>query len=122
MLSAGDVLLVHCLFTDPQKDKFALCVCPTRRWFFLINSEPWEKKADAQVEIQSFELAALSQNSWVDTSRIVAFQQSELLPALRDRNRYKGQLSNAVRLRIKTVVHGHGYLPAGQKAVAEENL
>lgn len=121
MLAAGDVLLVYCLRITPPHDKFVICVCPEREWFFFINSKP-RHEADAQVRIEPYQLAFLDHPSWVDTSKIVTFLSDELVPAKRDRRRHKGPLSPMLRQRIKRVVRGHGHLPTMQADIVEANL
>ncbi len=122
MLSPGDVILIYCRNLKDPHDKFAVCVCPKRKWFFFINSEPRKRKPDAQVEIRTYELASLDHDSWIDTSSIKSFSDAELIPAKRDRNRHKGTLSPAVRLKIKKAVREHNRLSEVQAKVIDENL
>lgn len=122
MLSAGDVILIDCQNLKNPHDKFAICVCPTRKWFFFINSKPNVFTPEAQVPIRSYELACLDYDSWVDTSKVISFSDSELIPAKRDKRRHKGALSNAVKLRIKKAVRIHGLLAEIYAESVRENL
>ena len=121
MLSPGDVILIFCQKLKVPKDKFTICVCPERKWFFFINSKPRPLKPESQVPIHDYELPCLDHDSWVDTSKIISFSDSELIPAKRDKRRHKGSLSNALKLRIKKLVRDHERLPGHQAQVVEDN-
>lgn len=115
-LKAGDVIHLHCLSTKPPKNKFAVCVCPERNWYFLINSKPWWRK-DTQVEIGVNELGCLKQTSHIDTSKIMYFGPGEMTSAS-----IKGFLRDDVKNRIKEAVNAHGILPNLQSELVAKNL
>lgn len=116
MPSAGDVILVNCQLTNPPKEKFAICVCPEKKLFFFINSQP-RRLAEAQVEIQDYELDCLSHNSHVDTSKVVTFSECEL-----QTSRHKGPLSNMLKLRIKRRVREHPHLAKRYADLVDRNF
>ena len=122
MLAAGDVLLVDCQKLKDPHDKFTVCVCPDRKWFFFINSKPRAMSPEAQVPVRDYELDCLDHDSWIDTSKIIRFSEAELVHAKRDRQRHKGPLSNAIKLRIKKKIGEHGVLTEEQVRVVKENL
>ena len=116
MLSAGDLILVNCQFTNPPKEKFAICVCPEEKLFFFINSRP-RRLAEAQVEIQDYELDCLSHYSHVDTSKVVTFSEREL-----HTSRQLDHISNLLKLRIKNRVRGHPHLAKRYADLVEQNF
>ncbi len=116
MPSAGDVILVKCQFTNPPKEKFAICVCPEEKLFFFINSQP-RRLAEAQVEIQDYELDCLSHNSHVDTSKVVTFSEREL-----ETSRHLDHISTMLKLRIKTRVREHPHLPKVHADLVGQNF
>lgn len=121
MLKAGDVVLIHCLSTNPPKDKFCICLCPTNKLFFFINSKQYWPK-DAQIMVQPHELTFLNHDSWIDTSKVINISQSEIRNAVKDKNRHKGSLSNLIRLRIKKMIKTHRHLPEAHVDVVNKNL
>ena len=122
MLAAGDVVLIDCQKLKNPHDKFTVCVCPTRKWFFFINSKPRTLSPDAQVPIHDYELDCLDHDSWIDTSKIISFSEAELVSARRDRQRHKGPLSNVIKLRLKKRIREHGELTEEQVRVVEANF
>ena len=115
-LTAGGVLLIYCTYIEPPHDKFCVCVCPDRRWFFFINSEP-RKSNVGQVPVLPRDLDCLDHESYIDTTKIVTFTTNELSRAQR-----KGAINPTIKLKIKMAVQAHGILPAKQVQVVDENL
>ena len=91
-------------------------MCPEEKLFFFINSRP-RRLAEAQVEIQDYELDCLSHYSHVDTSKVVTFSEREL-----HTSRHKGPLSNLLKLRIKMRVREHPHLAKRYADLVEQNF
>lgn len=69
----GRIYLLFCNYTDPQKPKFAICVCDRKPLFLFINSEPrkFPDKA-SQVPVSPKELNFLDYESYIDTSNVLS--------------------------------------------------
>ncbi len=120
-MKPGDVLLVFCRSINPPKDKFAICLCPERRWFFFINSKPWWPP-ETQVEIKTHELRCLDRDSWVDTSKIVQLSASEIADARGDNRRRKGELSPMLRIKLRKTVESSETLREIEIGIVVGNL
>ena len=115
-LTAGDVLLIYCNYIKPPHDKFCVCICPKRRWFFFINSEP--RRANiGQVAVLPRDLACLDHKSYIDTSKILTFSSGELSKA-----QHKEGINPTIRLKIRLAVQAHGVLQTTQAQVVGQNL
>ena len=118
---AGDVFLIYCRLINPPKDKFVVCVCPQRRWFFFINSEPW-KPPETQIRLTTNDLDFLAHESWLDTSRISCMTEVELNEALGEPGRSKGTLGESVRAKLVNAIENSMTLPKGQIDILLANL
>jgi hypothetical protein len=79
ILSAGKIIKVFCVFAKPKpKLKYAVCICPVARLFFLINSEPRRTSLDAQVLIAKNDFKFLKQDSYINAATICVFPEKEI--------------------------------------------
>ena len=117
VLQPGDVLYIYCVYSNPPKNKYAICVCPHFPLFFFINTYPRRTSPDAQVYIEKTELSCLRRDSYINTAAMFTFAQNEL-----DKSEKRGVLTDAIRARIIYAVSNHDYLPLRHKEIALKNL
>lgn len=112
------MIRIFCANLPTAHDKFCICICPLRRWFFFINSEPpqFRRAREAAVEIQNFELLFLRHLSFVDTTSLAAFSADEVETALADSKRQHGPLPPMLRERIKAAMDLHAALTQEERA------
>lgn len=101
-----------------------VCVCPKRGWFFYINSAPYRKVSEVNVEIRNFELPGLpNEISYLDTRRVTRLTAEQVRGGMdKQGSRQLGCLSPTLSGRVKAAIHGHGILPQYQEEVILENL
>lgn len=116
-LQPGDVIYVYCLYSKPQKYKYAICVCPEPPLFFFINTHPRQTSPNAQVYVTTAELPCLKGDSNINTALMVTFQPNELKKAEK-----KGELLKVLKERIVQAVSNHGHLPPRHKQIVLENF
>lgn len=110
-LVAGQVLYLFCPFTQPQKEKYLVLVCPGMvPLVFVINSEisDFIKKRgleNTQVMLKASEYDFLDHDSYVDCSNVRDdFSYADLMKQLSaDTRRIKGELSAASKAAIAAV-------------------
>jgi hypothetical protein len=81
---------------DRPHDKFCICLCWEKRWFFYINSNPpkFRKAREVAVQVENYEALFLHHTSYIDVSSIISdLPEQELLAALADEKRCHGALS-----------------------------
>lgn len=117
MLTPGDVIHVFCIFITPQKHKYAVCVCPNTPLFFFINTRPRLSKSDAQLLVTKKDLPFLQWDSYINTGALYKLREKELSEARR-----VGQLPEALKKQIATMVSTHGYLTEFQKQLVLNNF
>jgi hypothetical protein len=78
ILTPGKIIHVFCVFAKPPKHKYAVCVCPRARFFFLINSKPRNTLPDAQVLISSSDFTFLTEDSYINTGTICVISEDEI--------------------------------------------
>ena len=84
-------------------DKFAICICPRRLWFFYINSKkPFGRKAStAAISIASYEATFLRQpESFLDVAIVIALTAEIVSVALDDIRRHCGTLPPRIKLSV----------------------
>lgn len=103
--------------------KFAVCICPERRWFFYINSnKPFGRKsAAAAVTIAAFEAHFLRKSdSFLDVAVVVELDEVHVRIALNSSNNHLGRLLPAVRSRVVASVRSVNVLePSHREAVLD---
>lgn len=125
-LSPGDV--VHIWRDDlvgrGESFKYMVCICPVQRWFFYINSLPYRKVPEANVEIRHYEFTRLPNDiSYLDSRKVTVLSYDALTNGMARRGAANlGPLTPAVRVRIKNAIRKHGILPSRQEAFVIKNL
>jgi len=116
-MQPGDV--IHCWvpFTNPAKNKFAVCLCPIKGYFFFINTKPWPFAIDAQIQITTIDLPFLSHDSFVDTHQVIHLNSDILLSA-----GSKGVLPANVKAAIVMAVSQSKHLPQTHKDIIIQNF
>lgn len=123
-LTPGQILLLHCDFTIPPKDKFLVLVgIETEALFFVINSEVHEfiRKREwlfrCQVEIGHEEHPFLNHHSFIDCTEVRKIMLPDVYEQMeRDIGRLKGGISPQVCEQIIAAVKFAKTLSAKQKA------
>jgi hypothetical protein len=104
-------------------NKFAVCICPRRLWFFYINSKrPFGRKsAAAAIRLASFEATFLRQaESFLDVSIIIALAPEVVAAALADDRARCGPLLPGVRRSVIASTNQYNVLePAHRAAVLD---
>ncbi|MBL4871887.1 MAG: hypothetical protein JKY41_00450 [Rhodobacteraceae bacterium] len=113
-----DVVRIYCDDLRTPHDKYCICICPERNWFYFINSEKPEfrKSRELAVSIESYEAVFLNRTSYVDTTTIQKFHSDQLNDCKSDNDRQCGPLLPAVRARIQVAVGSHNALNAAEVA------
>ena len=112
-----DVVRVFCDFIPSPHDKFCICICPLRRWFMFINSEPpaFRKARALAVEVSAFEATFLNHTSYIDTTKLMELPDDALALAIADAERHHGKTIKTVRDRIIVAVEAHEVMPEDQR-------
>jgi hypothetical protein len=113
-----EVYRVYCDFLQRPHDKFCICICPVRRWFLFVNSDPpaFRRAREVAVSLEAFEAIFLRKQSFIDTTKLQAFEPGQLAEALADPDRNHGPISPMLRERIRGAVMLHEALTDEQKA------
>lgn len=112
MLQRWDVIKVWNSESNPPHEKYCICVCPIKKAFFFINSEPpFARKAkEYSLEIDRFQAQFLTKTSFIDTTRIQIFDfDNRVNQALTAQNHY-GPISPTLQNAIKDMVIRHSAL------------
>jgi hypothetical protein len=121
--SKWDVILIWRADLQPTpKDKFCICLCPERFWFYYINTKPPKarKSKKCSIRLDSSEVYGLTHASYIDITSIVCIPESDICDALADEKRRKGSLIPEIRERILSAVQNNGVLTPAQRAVVLE--
>ena len=105
-------------------DKYCICICPRRHWFFYINSEPpkYRKAREYAVEIDRFQAHFLNRTSYVDTTALVlGFADGRIAQALEEDRRHYGPLMPALCGTIQNMTQRHSVLTADELAAVLED-
>lgn len=93
-------------------DKFCICVCPVRRWFLFINSEPpqFRKKKEYAIEVANHEVVCLVKPvSYIDTTTIIRnLDDVEVDKSIADSSKKHGILMPTIQQKIRDYVTSHG--------------
>lgn len=104
-------------------DKYCICICPRRKWFFYINSEPprFAKAAEYAITVQNYQITCITHVSYIDTTSMVDdLPEAQLSEALADVNRQHGSLSPTLRKAIISAAVAHGVLEPEKLAAVLE--
>ena len=113
-----DVLRIHCDFLPRPHDKFSICICPARNWFFWIDSEPpmFRRAKLVAVSVQREWAQFLTHDSYVDTTQ-VRILPNELVQDAWDavdgdgyHHRRHGKIINMLKIAILDGVESHNAL------------
>ncbi|MDK2922100.1 MAG: hypothetical protein PWR24_1657 [Desulfonauticus sp.] len=121
-LNPGDIILVFKKYLNGiDHDKFAICVAPEYFFFFYINSKPWNKAPDAQVQVMGkLEISCLTHTSYIDTSSIQQLPKQAIDAAIQAGKVWSA--SPNVCQRIKEVVKNSRYLSLKHKKIILNSL
>ena len=110
---------VWCDDLIPKRYKYCLCVCPLNEWFFFISSTPSPGRQQRQfdVAIQNFEAVFLRHTSYLDTSKVITFQDARVAKALASPRDRFGRISPTLQARIVALVQTNPALTTHQKSV-----
>jgi hypothetical protein len=118
------VIRVWCSKLNSPHDKYCICVCPQRHWYYFINSDPPipKKARDVVLKIEKYLLPFLSHDSFVDTTVLQkSLPRDELTRSWGDKKRYMGVLSPQLQIKLKKTAAAHGVLsPPDLLVVTEE--
>jgi len=121
MLQPGQVVLIDRKHLPHiGHDKFALCVCPGKLFFFYINTKSrFPANAQAQV-LGKIELPFLGHTSYVDTSQVHTFLEHAIREALTAGKVWTTPRS--VVLRVLEVMNAHDLLPPKTMKAINDSL
>ena len=116
-LNPGDIILVFKKYLNGiDHDKFAICVAPEYFFFFYINSKPWNKAPDAQIQVVGkLEISCLTHTSYIDTSSIQQIPKQAIEAAIRAGKVWTAPVSLCHR--IKKTIEKSKYLPPKYKNI-----
>lgn len=123
-LHKWDVLSIHCGYLYPPHNKFCICICPKRGWFFFVNTQPptSRKAREYVIALHVSQAQFLSHDSHIDTTVIQQFGLSDIQAALTEEKRKLGSISPTLRVKIMETVKAHGALsPEELEAVISED-
>lgn len=118
-LSKWDVIKVWRPDLDEPHDKYCICVCPIRLWFFYINSDPpqFRKRRQFAIDVANHELICLHKPvSYIDTTAIIDDLPPDSLAAslMPNHGRHFGSLPPFLRAKVVSVAQAHGVLSPEQ--------
>ena len=117
ILSAGKIIKVFCVFAKPPKQKYAVCICPISRLFFLINSDPRKISPDTQILIRKDDFKFLAGDSYINTATICLFSEEEI-----NRGSEIDFLTNTLKSEIIKVTKQCKYHSSVNKELIERNF
>ena len=89
----------------------------------VINSEPYEFAAEAQLKVTPKQVTFLDHDSHIDTSKLVKLTKMETENVVELKpSAHKGSLSLAVKKLIKELIVAHGIMPKDQAEILMKNL
>jgi len=111
------VIRVWCGWIAHPHDKFCICICPHRRWFMFINSEPpaFRKARELALELDAAAALFLTHTSYIDTTHMLVIEQDILDAALSEEGRCHGKVSPTLRTWIQGAVGAHEVMPEDQR-------
>lgn len=114
-----DVVRIYCADLIPPHDKFCICICPDNSLFVFVNSEKpaFRKAKDLAVEIANHEMHFIQHTSYVDTTKLMAFDAAVVAAAWGDNDRQMGRVAPFIRDRISAGVLAHEVMPESQRAL-----
>lgn len=116
-LTSGEIIHIFCVFARPPKHKYAVCVCPQSRFFFLINSEPRNALPDAQIFIRKSDFSFLVDDSYINTGTICQISEEEI-----NHGKRVGFLTAPLKDEIIKVTEQCKYHSPVNKALIAKNL
>jgi hypothetical protein len=108
----------------PKHYKYCICICPKRRWFFFIDSEPpFARKAkEIALPVSSYEVTPLTRECYIDTTVLVEVpDDGRIQAALADDKCHYGFISPSLKKRILEAVNAHSALTAEERAAVLED-
>jgi len=112
-LKKWDLLRVYRNDLRQPHDKYCICVCPTKKLFFYINSCPpkFHKKREFALEVENFEITCITKTSYIDTTTLIDdLPEAALNEALSDPKRQHGSVSPTLQQKIIATVRAHNAL------------
>ena len=130
-LTPGRVLYLFCDFTNPPKEKYLALVCPGPvPLFFVVNSgistyiQSRPERRTCQVSLPASDHDFLAHDSFLDCSEVVPdLREAEVRRQLvGDIGRIKGELSEAAKAQVISVVQTAHTISAAHKRAIEQAL
>lgn len=104
---------------QPKHDKYCICICPKRRWFYFINSNPpFARRAkELALTVSKVEVTPLTKDfSYIDTTVLEEVpDDGRIKTALGNPNCCYGFISPTLRKRIMEAVAAHEALSEEQE-------
>ena len=113
LINKWDIIRVYRHDLMRPHDKYCICICPVRMWFFYINSEPpvFRKKRDYAIVVENFQISCITHTSYIDTTTIIFdLPKDNLEIAISAADRCYGSISPSLRRTIIQRVKLHGAL------------
>lgn len=119
VLQKWDLIKVYRADLSRPHDKFCLCICPIRLWFFYINSDPptFRKRRQFAIDIANHELVCLTKPvSYLDTTSVIDDLPKDGLTAalIINNGRHFGPISPFLRTKVIATSQAHGALSPEQ--------
>lgn len=123
-----EVLRIFCDYLPEPHDKFSICICPERNWFFWIDSEPpfGRRAREVVLEVPVYWASHfLRHPSYVDTTKMRRIPNDLALAAWNETNgelypRRHGRIITAFRDAILAAVETHEVLNSEELAAVRE--
>lgn len=104
----GEAYLVSCTYTNPPKNKFAICVCEKKPLLFFINSNPRSQfHPDSQILVKPSDFPFLTYDSYINTADVVTCAGPPTCKVLKK----FGNIPQNIRQTIKATVANSSTLP-----------
>ena len=104
----GEAYLIYCTYTNPPKNKFAICVYEKKPLLFFINSEPRKYyHPDSQILVKTTDFPFLKYDSYINTADIVTC----VVPITCTVEKQFGNIPTNISRKIKNAVESSSTLP-----------
>jgi hypothetical protein len=118
-LKPGDIIRAYCVFVKPKpKHKLAVCLCPQKRLFFLINSEPRQQNPELQIVVKkSAAYNFLDDDSYINAATLCELPLQEI-----SSGKYKGHLTDSTKKEIVSAIEDSPLFSEINKGLITKNL
>ena len=113
-----DGIYAFCENTSPRKNKYGICVCSQKCFFFLFNSKYYGFNPLPQLKSTPDDFPFLTKECYLDTARVVEYGREDVQKAVAAGKVWR--ISNEMKQQIKTNTLFHGQLPQKYERLIEK--